>query len=100
MIQYGAMDRPENSRDPSRQPALPAADWLSTLRAYLNEDWLSLGIAEYLSAHTDAARATQRLSCLGCGQRFPRVDLWIHHKFDEVAYCDACYYRRFGRKAD
>jgi hypothetical protein len=93
------MERSADSRNPSRHPALPAADWLSTLRAYLTEDWLTTGIAEILDAQSDAARARQRLSCLGCGQRLPRSDLWIHHKFDDVAFCDACYYPRFGRKA-
>ncbi len=93
------MDRPEDRRDPSHHPALPAADGLSALRAYLTEDWLTTGIAEILDAQSDAARARQRLSCLGCGQRLPRSDLWIHHKFDDVAFCDACYYPRFGRKA-
>ena len=99
MIQYRVMHCPEDSQDPSRRPVPSAADWLSSLRAYLTEDWLTTGIAEYLDAQADAARARQRLSCLGCGQRLPRGDLWIHHKFDDVAFCDACYYRRFGRKA-
>jgi len=99
MIEYGPMDRPEDSRTASHHSDLPAADWLSALRAYLTEDWLTTGIAEYLDAQADAARARQRLPCLGCGQRLPRSDLWIHHKFDDVAFCDTCYYRRFGRKA-
>ncbi len=99
MIEYGAMDRPEDGRNLSLRLDLPAADWLSALRAYLTEDRHTTGIAEYLDAHADAARARQRLSCLGCGQRLPRSDLWIHYKFDDVAFCDTCYYRRFGRKA-
>lgn len=93
------MNRPEDGRNPSRRPDLPAADWVSAMRAYLTEDWLATGIAESVDAQADAARARQRLSCLGCGQRLPRSDLWIHHKFDDVAFCDTCYYRRFGRKA-
>jgi hypothetical protein len=93
------MDRPEDSHNSVRHPASPSTDRLSALRAYLSEDWLTTGIAEHLDAQADAARATQRLPCLGCGQRLPRTDLWIHYKFDDVAYCDACYYRRFGRKA-
>ena len=93
------MDRPEDSHNSSRHSAPPNTDRLSALRAYLSEDWLTTGIAAYLDAQADAARATQRLSCLGCGQRLPRTDLWVHYKFDDVAYCDACYYRRFGRKA-
>jgi len=93
------MDRSEDSHDSSRHPAPPGTDRLSALRAYLSEDWLTTGIADYLDAQADAVRATQRLSCLGCGKRLPRTDLWVHYKFDDVAYCDACYYSRFGRKA-
>jgi hypothetical protein len=93
------MDRPEDRPHLPRNPAPAGTDPLTALRAYLSEDWLTTGIADYLDAQADAARATQRLSCLGCGQRFPRADLWVHYKFDDVAYCDACYYRRFGRRA-
>jgi hypothetical protein len=91
------MDRPEDRRNTSRFSAPLSTDRLSALRAYLSEDWLTTGIADYIEAQADAARATQRLSCLGCGRRLPRTDLWIHYKFDDVGYCDACYYRRFGR---
>jgi hypothetical protein len=98
VVEYEAMTRPEDCPDRSHRPGVPA-DWLSVLRAYLTEDWLTSGIAEYLDAQADAARAPQRLACLGCDRRFPRSDLWVHHRFDDVAYCDACYYRRFGRKA-
>lgn len=92
------MDRPKHSHNNCRHPASPGTDRLSALRAYLSEDWLTTAIADYLEAQADAARAMQRLSCLGCGQRVRRTDLWIHYKFNDVGYCDACYYRRFGRK--
>jgi len=79
------------------QPGLPAADLLSTLRAYIHEDWLTTGIAEYLEAQ--AAEASRILPCLRCGHSFPKEDLWVHHRFTDLGYCDACYYRRFGRKS-
>lgn len=87
-----------DERDTGRAPFHPAADWLSVLRAYLREDWLTTGIAEHLDAQAEAARALQPLSCRGCGRRLPRRDLWVHTRFDEVAYCDPCFYRRFGRQ--
>jgi hypothetical protein len=93
------MGHPEAFREPFALIGGPAADWLSTLRAYVDEDWLTTGIAEYLDAQAEAARAAHRMPCLGCGHCFPRGDVWIHVRFDDVAYCDACYYRRFGRQA-
>jgi len=98
MVQCEAMEHPETFRESFPLAAGLAADWLSTLRAYINEDWLTTGIAEYLDAQAEAARAARLVPCLGCGRRFPRGDLWIHARFDDVAYCDACYYRRFGRQ--
>lgn len=93
------MEHPGTVREPSHLAGELAADWLSTLRAYINEDWLATGIAEYLQAQAEHARAARPLPCLGCGRRFPRGELWIHARFDDIAYCDACYYRRFGRQS-
>ena len=81
------------------QPALPAPDLLSTLRAYIHQDWLSTGIAESLEAQAEGDNTSRILPCLGCGRSFPREDLWVHHRFIDLGYCDACYYRRFGRKS-
>lgn len=84
-------------RPQSHPPRPPPADWDSAIRAYLSEDWFTTGIAEYLEPLAEAAGAGTILPCLGCSGRFPRADLWIHQRFDDLAYCDACYYRRFGR---
>lgn len=84
--------------DPSHPPVPPATDWLNAVRAYVNEDWLTTGMAEYLEVLEHVSHATRHQACLGCGHRFPRADLWVHHRFGELAYCDACYYRRFGRQ--
>lgn len=92
------MDRSGSAREPVSPAGGPDADWLSTLRAYLNEDWLTTGIAEHLDAQAEAARAARCIPCMGCGRRLPRGDLWVHARFDDVAYCDPCYYRRFGRQ--
>jgi hypothetical protein len=37
-----------------------------------------------------------RLACLGCAGEFPAIEMWISKRFEGKAYCDACYYRRFG----
>ena len=74
-------------------------DWIAMLRAYLSEDWLTLGIAEHLESQADAPTEVQRLRCLGCGHRFPTEDLWVHKRWNDLAYCDDCYYARFGRRS-
>jgi hypothetical protein len=94
------MERPRIAPHPFHPGGGPAADWMSALRAYLHEDWLTTGIAEYLDAQAESATAAQPLPCMGCGRHFPRADLWVHQRFGDVAYCDTCYYRRFGRQAD
>jgi hypothetical protein len=99
VVQWVIMERSDTAEERPRPERVPSIDWLSTLRAYINEDWLTAGIAEYLNSQADAARATQPLPCLGCRRRFPRSDLWIHQRFADAAYCDACYYGRFGRRA-
>ena len=99
MVQCKAMEHPNPKTFRKSFPLAAGAsvDWLSTLRAYINEDWLTTGIAEYLAGQAEAAQAARLVPCLGCGRRFPRSDLWVHARFDDVAYCDVCYYRRFGR---
>ncbi len=84
-------------RKHSDPPDTSAAEWLNLVRAYAHEDWLTTGIVEYLEARSKAGTASQPTPCLGCGHRFPRGDLWVHHRFHDIAYCDGCYYRRFGR---
>ncbi len=37
-----------------------------------------------------------RLACLGCTGEFPVIEMWISKRFEGKAYCDACYYARFG----
>lgn len=37
-----------------------------------------------------------RLACLGCGREFPVIELWLSKRFEGKAYCDACFYGRFG----
>ena len=37
-----------------------------------------------------------RLACLGCGQEFAAIEMWVSKRFEGKAYCDACYYKRFG----
>ena len=76
----------------------PSPEWVRVVQAYIREDWFTTGLAEYLEAQDDAAKTAQPAPCLGCGCSFPRHDLWVHRSFDDVAYCDACYYRRFGRQ--
>ncbi len=86
--------------DPQRVPVPdnhPSVDWERVIRAYVNEDWFTTGLAEYLEAQASAAEAARPAACLGCGRSFPRQDLWVNRSLDDVAYCDACYYRRFGR---
>lgn len=92
------MNRPETAPEPSLPRDPIVAEWLSAVRAYLSEDWLTTGLADALEEKARAARAASLLTCLGCGRRLPRSDLWVHRKFGEVAYCDACYYPRFGRQ--
>jgi hypothetical protein len=37
-----------------------------------------------------------RLVCLGCGQEFAAIEMWVSKRFEGKAYCDACYYHRYG----
>jgi hypothetical protein len=82
-----------------RQADLRAAELLSSLRVYIHKDWLTRGIAESLVAQAEGEGTSRNLPCLGCGRSFPRDDLWVHHRFADLGYCDACYYRCFGRKS-
>ena len=94
------MNPRESVRAPSfHQPGLRAADLLSSLRAYIHKDWLTTGIAESLEAEAERKDISRILPCLGCGRSFSSEDLWVHHRFIDLGYCDACYYRRFGRKS-
>lgn len=44
----------------------------------------------------DRAADAVRLACLGCTREFPAIEMWISKHFEGKAYCDACYYARFG----
>lgn len=44
----------------------------------------------------DRAADAVRLHCLGCGQEFSAIEMWVSKRFEGKAYCDACYYARFG----
>lgn len=44
----------------------------------------------------DRAADAVRLHCLGCGQEFAAIEMWVSKRFEGKAYCDACYYARFG----
>ena len=37
-----------------------------------------------------------RPACLGCRQEFPAIEMWVSKRFEGKAYCDACYYQRYG----
>jgi len=37
-----------------------------------------------------------RLVCLGCGHELAAIEMWVSKRFEGKAYCDACYYKRFG----
>lgn len=39
-----------------------------------------------------------RISCLGCARKFPAIEMWMSKRFEGKAYCDSCYYTRFGPK--
>jgi hypothetical protein len=41
-----------------------------------------------------------RLACLGCRREFPAIEMWVSKRFEGKAYCDACYYQRFGSLRD
>lgn len=39
---------------------------------------------------------TVMVCCLGCSRESPAIEMWMSKRFEGKAYCDSCYYARFG----